>query len=78
MFLKVSPTKSVMRFEKKSKLDPRFIGPFEILKRVGELAYELTLLLDLSHVNHIFHISMLHKYIHNPFHIWEYEHMKSN
>ena len=39
VFLKVSPMKGVMRFEKKGKLSPRFVGPFEILKRIGKVAY---------------------------------------
>lgn len=62
-----------MRFGKKNKLDLRFIGPFEILKRVGDLAYELDLCPKLLHVLHIFHISILRKYIHDPSYILEYE-----
>ena len=43
VFLKVSPTKGVMRFRKKGKLSPRYIGPFEVLGLKGEVAYELAL-----------------------------------
>ena len=43
VLLKVSPMKGVMRFEKKGKLSPRYIGPFEIVERIGEVAYQLAL-----------------------------------
>lgn len=59
MFLKVSPSKGIMRFGEKGKLSSRYIGPFEILKRVGSVAYELALPPELSHVHKVFHISML-------------------
>ncbi|XP_070038071.1 uncharacterized protein [Nicotiana tomentosiformis] len=62
ILLKVSPMKGIMRFGKKGKLSPRFIGPFEVLKRVGEVAYELALPPSLSGVHSVFHISMLRKY----------------
>ena len=73
VFLKVTPMKGVMRFGKKGKLSPKFIGPFEILKRVGKLAYELALPPALSGVHNVFHVSMLRKYISNPSHILSYE-----
>ena len=59
VLLKVSPWKGVMRFGKKGKLSPRLIGPFEILKRVGAVSYQLDLPLDLRHIHDIFHISVL-------------------
>ena len=55
--------KGVMRFGMKGKLSPRFIGPFEILSRVGEVAYKLALPPSLSGVHPVFHVSMLWKYI---------------
>ncbi|XP_069152086.1 uncharacterized protein [Solanum lycopersicum] len=58
-----------MRFGKKGKLSPRFIGPFEILSRVGEVAYKLALPPSLSAVHPIFHVSMLRKYIPNESHV---------
>ncbi|XP_070025733.1 uncharacterized protein [Nicotiana sylvestris] len=61
VLLKVSPMKGVMRFGKKGKLSPRFIDPFEVLRRVGEVAHELALPLSLSGVHPFFHVSMLRK-----------------
>ena len=57
--LKVSPMKGVMRFDKRGKLSPRYIGTFEVLKHVGEVAYELALPPGLSGVHPVFHVSML-------------------
>ena len=62
VLLKVSPWKGVLRFGKKGKLSPRFIGPFEILKRVGKVAYELALPPNLQHIHNVFHVSMLRRY----------------
>ncbi|XP_070041406.1 uncharacterized protein [Nicotiana tomentosiformis] len=62
VFLKVSPMKGIMRFGKKSKLSPRFIGPFEVLRQVGEVSYDLALPLILSGVHPVFHVSMLRRY----------------
>jgi hypothetical protein len=69
VFLKVSPMKGVVRFGKKGKLSPRFIGPFEILERVGDLAYRLALPPSLSGVHNVFHVSMLRKYIQDESHV---------
>ena len=61
--------KGVMRFGKKGKLSPRFIGTFEILSRVEEVAYKLTLPPSLSAVHPVFHVSMLRKYISNEYYV---------
>ncbi|KAF3651872.1 putative calcium-transporting ATPase 13, plasma membrane-type [Capsicum annuum] len=63
VFLKVSPMKGVMRFEKKGKLSPHFIGTYLILRRIGAVAYELELPASLGSVYPIFHVSMLKKCI---------------
>ena len=69
VFLEVSPMNGVMRFGKKGKLAPRYIGPFEIRSRVGEVAYKLALPPELSRIHPIFHISILRKYILDPSHL---------
>nr|GEV18337.1 hypothetical protein [Tanacetum cinerariifolium] len=61
VMLKVSPWKGIMRFRKKRKLDPRFVGTFEILKRIGPGAYRLRLPEELSSVHDTFHVSNLKK-----------------
>ena len=52
----------MVRFGKRGKLSPRFIGPFEILERVGTVAYWLALPPSMSDVNEVFHVSMLRRY----------------
>ncbi|XP_019237043.1 PREDICTED: uncharacterized protein LOC109217266 [Nicotiana attenuata] len=63
VFLRVSPVKGVMRFGKRGKLSPGFIGPYEILDRVGAVAYRLALPPELSFIHPVFHVSMLRKCI---------------
>ena len=63
VFLKISPIRGVMRFGKSGKLSPRYVGPFEILKRVGEVAYQLALPPTLTSAHDVFHVSMLKKYM---------------
>ncbi|WMV09413.1 hypothetical protein MTR67_002798 [Solanum verrucosum] len=58
--------KGVMRFGKKGKLSPRYVGPYRISKRVGNVAYELELPQELATVHPVFHISMLKKCMGDP------------
>lgn len=69
VFLKVSPMKGCMRFEKKRKLSSRYIGAYEILERIGNVAYRVALPADLEGVHPIFHVSMLRKYLYDPSHV---------
>jgi hypothetical protein len=66
VYLKVSPLRGMRRFKVKGKLSPRFIGPFLILKRVGEVAYQLKLPDHLSDVHDVFHVSQLKKCLRVP------------
>ena len=69
VFLKVMPKRGVVRFGKRRKLSPRVIGPFEILERIGTVAYRLTLSLSMTGVHEVFHVSMLWKYTPDPAHV---------
>ncbi|KAL0548854.1 hypothetical protein IC582_013330 [Cucumis melo] len=73
VFLKVAPMKGVLRFERRGKLSPRFVGPFEVLERIGPVAYRLALPPSLSTVHNVFHVSMLRKYVPDPSHVVDYE-----
>ncbi|KAD3336352.1 hypothetical protein E3N88_31871 [Mikania micrantha] len=65
VLLKVSPWKGVVRFGKKGKLSPRYIGPFKILKRIGPVAYQLELPVEMAEVHDVFHVSNLRKCLAN-------------
>ena len=63
------PKRGVVRFGKRGKLSPRFIGPFEILERIGTVAYRLALPPSMIGVHEVFHVSMLRKYTPDPAHV---------
>ena len=67
--VKISPWKGVLRFGKRGKLSPRYIGPYEIVSKVGPIAYKLKLPPKLSRIHDTFHVSMLRKYIPYPSHV---------
>ena len=69
VFLKVSPWKKVLRFGRKGKLSPRFIGPYEVSERVGPVAYRLILPPELEKIHNVFHVSMLRRYRSDPSHV---------
>ncbi|KAA0066907.1 pol protein [Cucumis melo var. makuwa] len=73
VFLKVAPMKGVLRYVKKGKLSPRFVGPFEILERIGPVAYRLALPPSFSAVHDVFHVSMLRRYVADPTHVVDFE-----
>ncbi|XP_075497335.1 uncharacterized protein LOC142534382 [Primulina tabacum] len=72
-YVKVSPMKGVVRFSKAGKLNPRYVRPFEILEKVGTLAYRLALPPSMSRIHNVFHVSQLRKYISDPSHVLEGE-----
>ena len=69
VFLKVMPKRGVVRFSKRGKLAPRYIRSFEVLERVGTVAYRLALPPSLSGVHEVFHVSMLQRYTPDPTHV---------
>ena len=69
VFLKVSPWKKVMRFWENGKLSTRFIGSYEVIKKVGPVAYRLALPPELEKIHNVFHVSMLRRYRSDPSHV---------
>ena len=78
VFLKVMLKRGVVRFGKRGKLSSRFIGPFEILERVGIVAYRLALLLSMIGVHEVFYVSMLQKYTPDPAHVVDWGQIEVN
>ena len=68
VFIKVRPKTSWLRLGICAKLAPRYCGPFQILSRIGQVAYQLALSTNLR-VHNVFHISILKKYVHDATHV---------
>ncbi|KAK1607741.1 hypothetical protein QYE76_031414 [Lolium multiflorum] len=66
VYLKVSPLKGMQRFQVKGKLAPRYVGPFKVLSRRGEVSYQLELPEEMAAVHNVFHISLLRKCLEVP------------
>ena len=69
VFLKMTPKRGVVRFDKRGKFSSKYIGPFEVLERVGTVAYQLALLPNLLDVQIVFRVSTLQKYTPDPIHV---------
>ncbi|XP_058216885.1 uncharacterized protein LOC131327768 [Rhododendron vialii] len=69
----IKPRHEIIQFCKKGKLSPRYIGPFETLERIGEIADRLTLPPQIAKVHNVFHVSMLRKYVARPTHVLNWE-----
>ncbi|KAK8644555.1 hypothetical protein V6N13_123858 [Hibiscus sabdariffa] len=78
VFLKVSPWKKVLWFGKKGKLSPRYIDRFEVIQKIGIVAYRLALALEFDKINNVFHVSMLRRYRSDPSHVLEPEEVELN
>ncbi|XP_074291220.1 uncharacterized protein LOC141617995 [Silene latifolia] len=73
VFLKVSPMKTVKRFGVKGKFSPKSIGPYDVVKRIGVVAYKLNLPPSLGKFHDVFHVSQLRKYISDLRHVLQNE-----
>ncbi|XP_052728044.1 uncharacterized protein LOC128195054 [Vigna angularis] len=73
VFLRLNPTTRVGRAIRSKKLSHKFIGPYQILRRIGPVAYEIALPPQLSNLHSVFHVSQLRKYVVDPSHVLEAE-----
>ncbi|XP_026409976.1 uncharacterized protein LOC113305082 [Papaver somniferum] len=78
--LRVSPRKGATRFGLKGTLAPRFIDPFKIVEKVGEVAYRIALPASMGQVHNVFHVSMFRGYEYDPSHVldWQYLSLEVN
>jgi len=73
VFLRITPTTGIGRVIRSRKLSPKFIGPYQILRKIGPVAYEIALPPQLSNLHSVFHVSQLRKYVYDPSHVLESE-----
>ena len=78
MFLKVKPRHNIIWFGNKGNLAPRYIGPFEIIQRIGSVSYRLALPPSLQRIHNVFHVSMLRKYVPDPSQVIPTEELEIN
>jgi len=71
VFLRVTPMAGIGKAIKSRNLTPRFVGPYQILRRIGVVAYEIALPPHLANLHNVFHMSQLQKYIADPSHVLE-------
>ena len=76
VFLKISPTRGVIQFGVKGKLSPQFIGSFEVLEKLGAVAYRITLPTPLSAVHNVFHMSQLRRYVRDDSHVLDHSELE--
>ncbi|KAL8121348.1 hypothetical protein AgCh_018184 [Apium graveolens] len=69
---KVSPCRGVKRFGMKGKLSPRYVGPFDVMEKVGEVSYKVALPPQLSQVHNVFHVSVMRDNKYHPLHVVHY------
>ncbi|XP_020245340.1 uncharacterized protein LOC109823466 [Asparagus officinalis] len=72
VFLKISPNRCTIRFGRRGKLTPRYVGPFDVLEKIGEVVYRLALLPALAGVHDVFHVSQLRRYVGDPSHVVDF------
>jgi len=76
VFLRVTPTTGIERALKSRKLTPRFIGPYQITRQIGPVAYEIALPPHLANLDNVFHVSQLRKYVADPTHVLEQDNVQ--